>query len=321
MVRRLLQSIGVVLPLVITGTAARAAWPERPIKLVVPYPPGGVSDALARQVAHMIEKDLGQPIVVENKPGAGSNIGSEIVAKAKPDGYTILLASSANVLNMYLYKSLPYNTFKDFQPVSLLADAPNVLVVNSGFSAKNVQELIALAKEKPDGVAYASAGYGSPAHLSAELFDLQAHVKMRHIPYKGAGPAMADVMAGHVPVMFTNIAAVLPGVQAGKIRVLATGGIARWKDFPQVPTVAESGLPGYEAGAWYGLALPAATPAEIAERLQKALNAARGPAAKEEILKLGAIPVVSDAAALKARIESERAQYEKLVKDADLKVE
>lgn len=321
MVHRLLRSISVVLPLVITGTAATAAWPERPIKLVVPYPPGGVSDALARQVAHMIEKDLGQPIVVENKPGAGSNIGSEIVAKAKPDGYTILLASSANVLNMYLYKSLPYNTFKDFQPVSLLADAPNVLVVNSGFPAKNVQELIALAKEKPDGIAYASAGYGSPAHLSAELFDLQARVKMRHIPYKGAGPAMADVMAGHVPVMFTNIAAVLPGVQAGKIRVLATGGTARWRDFPQVPTVAESGLPGYEAGAWYGLALPAATPAEVAERLQKALNAARDPAAKEEILKLGATPVVSDAAALKARIEGERVQYEKLVKDADLKVE
>lgn len=301
--------------------AAQDKWPERPIKLVVPYPPGGISDALARHVARLIEKDLRQPVVVENRSGSGSNIGSDFVAKAPADGYTLLLGSSANAVNMSLYPKMPYDTQRDFAPVSLLADVPNVLVVNAAFPAKTVGELIAQAKKNPNGLDYASAGSGSPAHLSAELFNRMAGVQIRHVPYKGAGPAITDVMAGHVPMMFTNLAAVFAGVDNGKLRLLATGGATRWPAFPNVPTVAEAGVPGYEASAWYGLLVPAATPPAIVARIHAALAGVRSPESLEAIRKLGAEPVVSTPEALKTRLDSELRTYAKLIKESGITAE
>jgi tripartite-type tricarboxylate transporter receptor subunit TctC len=300
---------------------AEDKWPQRPVRLIVPYPPGGVADALARHVGRILEKDLGQPVVIENRGGAGSNIGSEQVARSTPDGYTLLLGSSANTVNMSLYRKLNYDTMRDLEPVSLLAEVPNVLVVNSAFPPKSVAELIALAKKKPNGFDYASAGSGSPAHLAAEQFNRLAGVQIRHVAYKGAGPAISDVMAGHVPMMFTNLSAVSGGIEAGKLRLLGVGGQKRWPAFPDVPTIAEAGVPGYDASAWYGIMAPAGTPAPIVARIQKALAGARTPASFEAMRRQGAEPVVSTPEVLKARLESEMKTYAKLIKETGITVE
>src|SRR5688572_24789496 len=316
-----LAALAAVVALAGQAASAQDKWPERPVRLVVPYPPGGIADALGRHVARILEKDLGQPVVVENKGGAASNIGSDMVAKSAPDGYTILLGSSANSVNMSLYRKMAYDTQRDLAPVSLLAEVPNVLVVNAAFPAKSVGELIAMAKKSPDELTYASAGSGSPAHLAAEQLTRLAGVRIRHIPYKGAGPAMIDVVAGRVPMMFTNIAAVQGGVEAGRLRILGTGTTARWPGFPDTPTIAEGGVPGYEAGAWYGLMVPAGTPAAVVARLQRALAGVRTPESLDTIRKLGADPVVSAPEVLKSRIESEIRGYAKLIKEAGLAVD
>ena len=278
--------------------AAQDRWPQKPVRLVVPY-----------------------PVVVENKGGAGSNVGSDAVAKSQPDGYTILLGSSANVVNMVLYRKMTYDTFRDLVPVTLLADVPNVLVVPASFPAKSVAELVDSAKKRPDGLTYASAGSGSPAHLAAEKFIRMSGLSIRHVPYKGAGPAMVDVIAGRVDMMFTNIAAVQGGIEAGKLRLLATGGSSRWPSFPDVPTIAEAGVPGYEASAWYGLMLPTGTPAAVLERLQRALTKVRSPESMDVIRKLGAEPIVSSPDALRARMDSELKSYSALIKALNLSVE
>lgn len=301
------------------GASAQGSWPERPIRLVVPYPAGGVADAIARHVGRIMEQDLGQAIVIENKGGAGSNIGSADVAKAPPDGYTMLLASSANAVNMFLYKSLTYDTKRDLAPVSLIADVPNVLVVNADEPYKTVKDLISAAGS--GDIAYASAGAGSPAHLAAEMFVRAAEIKMRHVAYRGAAPAINDVIGGHVPVMFTNLASVFGGLDSGKLRLLAVCSQQRWPALPDVPTISESGLPGYEAGAWYGLMVPAKTPPAVRGRLQKALAVVRSPESLAQIRKLGAEPVVSSPEALSSRIEIELASYAKLVQAMGLKVE
>lgn len=303
------------------SVCAEKAWPQKPIKLIVPYPAGAVSDFLGRQAANVMSQELGQPVVVENKPGAGTNIGSENVAKAAPDGYTLLLASTTNSVNMTLFPKMTYDTLKDLAPVSILANVPNWLVVNTNFPAKNVSELIAYAKQKPGEVAYASAGPGSPAHLAAEQFNRMAGVKLRNIAYKGASPAITDVMAGHVPVMFTNYAAVRGAVDAGRVRVLATGGATRWPSMPNVPTVAESGVAGYEAGAWYGLMAPAGTPPEIIAKINRALAGLRSPAMEESFLKQGAELVLSTPDEMKQKIQAEIPYFAKLIKDAGITIE
>jgi tripartite-type tricarboxylate transporter receptor subunit TctC len=233
----------------------------------------------------------------------------------------MLMGSSANAVNMSLYRSVAYDTMRDLVPVSLLADVPNVLVVNAALPVKTVGELIDFAKKQPDELAYASAGPGSPAHLAAELFNRLAGVRMRHVAYRGAGPAVTDVIAGHVPLMFTNLAAVFGGIESGKLRLLGVGGKTRWPQFPDVPTIAEAGVPGYEAGAWYGLMVPAGTPGEIVARLQQSLEHVRTPAAMQEIGKLGARPVISSAADLQARLEAEIKAYAKLIKEIGIAVE
>ncbi|MGE0796744.1 MAG: Bug family tripartite tricarboxylate transporter substrate binding protein [Lautropia sp.] len=322
MIRRSILILCAFASCLATGhAAAQAKWPERPVRLVVPYPPGGISDALGRMVGRSLEKDLGQPVVVENKPGAGSNIGSEFVAKSAPDGYTILLGSSANSVNMSLYRKLGYDTARDFAPVSLLADVPNVLVVNAAFPARSVAELVDMARKQPDELSFASAGSGSPAHLAAEQFNRLAGIKLRHIAYKGAGPAITDVMAGHVPIMFTNLSAVFGGIESGKLRLLAVGGKTRWPSFPDVPTVAEAGVPGYEASAWYGLMVPTGTPAAVTARLQQALAGVRTPDVLEAIRKQGAEPVVSPPEFLAARVAAELKAFATLVRETGITTE
>jgi len=253
--------------------AAQGSYPSRPIKLMVPYPPGGGADLLARSVSDKLGEALGQTIVVENKPGANGIIGTDAVAKAAPDGYTLLLGNiGPNAINQPLYPNLPYDCVKDFAPVGQMATTAHILAVHPSVPAHNVKELIALAKASPDKLSYASTGIGGSPHLAGELFDLLAGVKMHHIPYKGASPANADLIGGQVQLVFNTLPPLLPQVKAGRVRALAVTSARRVATLPDLPTIAESGVPGYDVSTWYGLLAPAGTPREVVARLNTELN-------------------------------------------------
>jgi tripartite-type tricarboxylate transporter receptor subunit TctC len=249
-------------------------YPTKPVKVVVPYPPGGPTDIVARVVSQKLSEQMGQQFIVENRPGAGGNIGAEAVAKSPADGYTLLVATTAHAINPSLFKSLGYNLVKDFAPVSQLTSGPLVIVANPSLPAKNVKELIALAKAKPGTLNYASSGNGQSTHLSAELFGTMAGVKMNHIPYKGSAPALTDVMGGQASLMFDTMLSAMPQVKNGKLKAIAVTSATRSPAAPDVPTVAESGLPGYEAIAWNGLLAPAGTPPEVVNKLNAELKKA-----------------------------------------------
>ncbi|WP_455287207.1 tripartite tricarboxylate transporter substrate binding protein [Cupriavidus necator] len=262
------------LALYVAAPAAHAqAWPSKPIRLVVPYPPGGPTDIVARVVGQKLSDKLGQPLVVENRPGAGGNIGAEAVAKAAPDGFTLLVATTAHAINMTLFSKPGYDTRKDFAPVSLLTRGPLVLVTAPGTPASNVAELIALAKAKPGQVTFASSGNGQSTHLAAELFNSMAGIRMTHVPYKGSAPALTDVMGGQATVMFDTMLSAMPFVRDGKLKALAVTGAARSPAAPDTPTVAQAGLPGYEPSAWNALLAPAGTPPVVLNTLSAALKA------------------------------------------------
>ncbi|MEC3768391.1 MULTISPECIES: tripartite tricarboxylate transporter substrate binding protein [Cupriavidus] len=248
------------------------SFPARPIRLVVPYPPGGPTDIVARVVGQKLSDRLGQPLVVENRPGAGGNIGAETVARAAPDGYTLLVATTAHAINMTLFRKPGYDTRKDFAPVSLLTRGPLVLVTAPATPAGNVAELIALARARPGQVTFASSGNGQSTHLAAELFNSMAGVRMTHVPYKGSAPALTDVMGGQATVMFDTMLSAMPFVRDGKLRALAVTGAARSPAAPDTPTIAQSGLPGYEATAWNALLAPAGTPPAVLDTLGTALK-------------------------------------------------
>jgi len=268
--------------------AAAQAFPTRPIRLVVTYPPGGGADLMARLIAPKMGETLGQPVVVENKPGASGQIGAGEVARAAPDGYTIMLDAANHAVNPSLYAQLPYDADKAFQPISLLVRFPNMLVVNPAFPAKDVQGLIAAAKAKPGTVAFASSGNGSAQHLAGELFRQKAGVDMTHIPYKGGGPALNDVIGGQVPVFFANMASGLPHVKGGKLRALAVTGTKRSPALPDAPTMAEAGLAGYEVYEWNAVFAPAGTPAPVIARLADAIaKAMQSQDVRERVESLG----------------------------------
>ncbi|MGJ7579550.1 tripartite tricarboxylate transporter substrate binding protein [Variovorax sp. RHLX14] len=270
--RHLLAAAGVALSLVLPTIAQAQGYPTKPVKLVVPYPPGGPTDIVARLVAQKLSEQMGQPVVIDNRPGAGGNPGAEMVARSAADGYTLVVATTAHAINPSLFKNLGYSLSKDFVPISQLTSGPLVIVANPGLPANDVAELIALAKSKPGELNFASSGNGQSTHLSAELFASMAGVKMNHIPYKGSAPALTDTMGGQTQLMFDTMLSAMPHVKAGKLKALAVTSGTRSPVAPDLPTVAESGLSGYEAIAWNGLLAPAGTPPEVVSRLSAELK-------------------------------------------------
>ena len=307
----------------VTMAAAQDAFPTRPVSLVIPFPAGGSTDLVGRIVAEKMSSLLGQQIVVDNRGGAGGNVGSAAVAKAEPDGYTILMGTVAtHAINPALYKKMPYDPVADFAPVSLLVVVPNVLVVNPDFPAQNVQELIALAKEKPGELSYASSGNGTPLHLSGELFKSMAGVDIVHVPYKGAGPALIDVMGGHVPIMFDNLPSSTEHIKAGKLRGLAVTTAERAPSMPDLPTVAESGLPGYETYTWNALFAPAGTPPEVIAKLNEAaVQAVADPQVQAKLKDVGASVVGSTPEQLAAHVQAELAKWAPVVKASGAQID
>jgi len=245
----------------------QAQYPEKPLRFILPFPPGGGTDTLGRVIGQKLSDMLGQQVVMDNRPGAGANLGAEIAAKSPPDGYTLFMGNVAHTINVSLYSRLNYDLARDFAPVTLLASTPNILVVHPSLPVKSVKELIALAKAQPGRLDYASSGSGSSSHLAAELFDNMAGVKMTHVPYKGGGPAVIALISGQVSVGFATTPSVISYVKAGKLRGLAVTGAHRSPAIPGLPTISEAGVPGYEAGTWYGLLVPSGTPKEIIARL------------------------------------------------------
>ncbi|MBB4223423.1 tripartite tricarboxylate transporter substrate binding protein [Variovorax guangxiensis] len=322
---RLLRAV----PLALAGAAllmgslgAHAqAWPSKPVRLVVSYPPGGTVDAVARIVAPRLSAKLGQPVVIDNRGGAGGAIGGDLVAKSAPDGYTVLLDASNHAQNPALRK-MPFDTLRELAPVSLLVKVPNVLVVNPSAPFKSVADLIAQAKAKPGGINYASSGKGSAQHLAGELFASMAGVQMTHVAYKGGGPALTDVMSGHVPVFFASLASSMPFIKDGKLRPLAVTGKAHAPALPQLPTVAEAGLPGYEVYEWNAVFVPAGTPAPLAERLSKEFAAAlKDPEVRGRLEALGAEVIGSSPAELDSFRRAEIAKWTKLAKDNKIQLD
>jgi tripartite-type tricarboxylate transporter receptor subunit TctC len=288
--RRLTIIVLALLALTAPGVAQN--YPERVVRIINPYPPGGSVDVMARILAQKLSDDLGQQFIVENRAGGGGNTGSDFVAKAEPDGYTLLFTAPGPLtVNQTLYSKLSFDPAKDFAPIALFATAPIVLIVNPAVPANDVRELIALAKKEPGKINFASAGNGTTNHLSGELFKSMAQIDIVHVPYRGAGPAMNDLVGGHVQMFFDLMPVVLPQIAAGKVRALANAGIKRPAALPNVPTVAEQGLPGFDASSWYGLVAPAKTPEPVLAKLRDAVaKALKAPDMVARIHELGSEP-------------------------------
>jgi len=308
----------------IAATCASAQnYPNKPIRLVVPFPAAGTTDILARDVGQRLTQVLGQSVVVDNRAGAAGNIGSDIVAKSAPDGYTLLMCTvSTHAINPGLYSKLPYDHVKDFAPVILVARVPNVLEVNPGVPVNSVADLIKLAKEKPGQINFASSGSGTSIHLSGELFKTMAGVDMVHVPYKGSAPAVTDLVGGQVQVMFDNLPSSLAQIKAGKLRAVAVTSAQRAPALPNVPTIAESGLPGFEATSWFGVLAPAGTPPEIIRRLNAEIDKwLQSPEGKEKLLAQGAVPAGGSPDEFAVYIRSETDKWAKVIKASGAKVD
>ncbi|ESJ24535.1 ABC transporter substrate-binding protein [Cupriavidus sp. HPC(L)] len=305
------------------SASAAEAFPSKPIRLIVPFTPGGTTDILARLVAQKTGEALGQPMVVENRPGAGGNIGAEAAARSAADGYTLLMGTlGTQVTNQFIYPRMPYDSAKDFAPVTLVANSPNVLLVNSTLPANSIGDLIALARREPGKINYASTSTGGSPHLSGELLSMMAGVKMQHVPYKGAAPAMTDLLAGQVNLMFDNLPSALAQIQGGKIKALAVTGVKRASVLPSVPTVRESGLPDYEVNSWFGLLAPAGTPPERVRQLQQAVDKVLAmPDVRKRIQELGAEPGGEGSAAFAAQIKADTDKWARVIRSAGIKAQ
>ena len=312
-----------ILALLLAAPAARAAdaYPSRPIHLIIPFPPGGSNDVVGRVFAAALGDKLGQTVVVENRSGAGGVVGTELASKAARDGYTLLVISLAHAVNPWLYK-LNYDPIKAFAPIGIMASGTNVLSVNPTLPVHSVKELVALAKQKPGELNYASAGIGSFQHLGGELFKLDAGVNIVHVPFRGGGPAMLDVIAGNTKVMFSSLVQTTPYVKSGQLRALGTGGAKRSPVLPDIPTIAEAGVPGYQATNWWGIIAPAGTPKEIIDRVHAALAAAQDSPDTQKLLESeGADIVRMSSEEFGAFMVSEMAKWGKVVKESGIKAQ
>src|SRR5713101_1360687 len=298
-------------------------YPSKPIRLIVPFAAGGGNDNVARLVGKHISGSLGQPLVIDNRPGAGGVLGAEVAAKSAPDGYTLFLGGvGSHAINPNLHERLPYDPVKDFAPVALLASAPLILVVHPSVPAGSIREFIAFARSKPGELNYASNGNGSSSHLAAVMFEVMADAAMVHVPYKGLSPALTDLLSGRVQLMFSSVVAILPHIKAGKLRSLAVTGSKRLSSMPELPTVAESGLIGYEASSWYGVLAPAGTPKEIIARLNaETVKALEQPEVRNSLLAEGAEPIGGPPEKFAAHIKSENERLGKLIRDAKIRLE
>jgi tripartite-type tricarboxylate transporter receptor subunit TctC len=303
--------------------AAASDYPSKPIKFIIPYPPGGPTDAMARLIQVPLQAKLQQPVIIDNRPGAGGNIGTDFVAKAPADGYTILLAASGPMaVNKTLYRSIPFDSQKDFAPIIQISAFPLVLEVHPSVPANNIKQFLALAKDKPTDLGFASAGNGTPQHLAGELFNTATGLKLQHIPYKGAGPALIDVLGGHVKVMFDILGSSVQYIKTSKLRPLAVTTASRSPALPDVPTMAEAGLPGYDISGWHGIAAPAATPKPIIAQLNKTINEIfADPEFRKRWEELGTPIVGGTPEAFGALVKSDTVKLGKLVKDAGVTVD
>lgn len=302
--------------------ALAQAYPNKPIRVIVPFPPGGSTDFLARIVGQKLTSAWGQQIIIDNKPGAGGTLGAAEAARAAPDGYTLLMGAVHHEIATSVYAKLPYDFQKDFAPITVVAIVPNVLVVNPAIPANSVKELIAYAKANPGKLTYGSAGMGTAHHLIGEQFNMLAGVDILHVPYKGSSPAVADLVAGQVSIMYDTVASCLPHVKAGKLRTLAVATAKRSASLPDVPTIAEAALPGFEVTTWFGFLAPAKTPPEIVNRLNaEIVKILAMPDVKERLLASGSEPVSSSPEELDAFVRSEISRWAKVIKAAGVTAE
>ena len=317
----LLKTAGVLLAL--TTAAAAQQYPTKPVRLIIPFPPGGSNDVVGRLIGAQLSERLGRQVIIDNRAGAGGVIGTEIAANAPKDGYTLLVVSIAHAVNPWLYDLKGrYDPIKSFTPVAILAAGPNVLVVNPSLPVNNVKDLIALAKKEPGKLGWASAGVGSFQHLGGALFEVQAGVKFLHVPFKGGGPAMIDVVGGHNKVMFSSLVQTTPQIQSGKLKALGVGGEKRSPILPDVPTIAEAGVPGYAAVNWWGIVAPAGVPQPIIDRLRKELEAVQdSKVVLDQFAKEGADVVKMSQAEFGTYMGTEMAKWEKVVKESGMKAQ
>ena len=307
----------------LSSSAWADSYPSKPIRLIVPFAPGGVTDTGARVVAEKLSERLGQQVVVDNKPGASGNIGTQLAATAAPDGYTLVVGFDGTmVVNPHVYKKVPFDTLKDFAPISKIGDAALIIVTHPSVPVKDLQSLIAYSKSTPGGVSYGSAGTGSTPHLAGELLKVKTGANFEHVPYKGGGQAMADVVGGTLPMLYTAVAGAYQFVQRGQVKAIAVSTAKRLPSLPNVPTVAESGVPGFVVNSWIGILAPAKTPQPIIDRLQKELNAVvHSPETKERLASLGIESSGNTPAEFRAEIETDLKKYADVVKTANIRVD
>lgn len=305
----------------LSTSAAAQTYPTRPVSIVVPFPAGGTTDVLARALGQELAKKLGQPVIVENKPGAGATLGADYVSKAKPDGYMLLMGAVHHTIATSVYKNLNYDFQKSFEPVSTVALVPNILVVNPKLPAKNVQELLEQARKVPGKLTFGSNGVGTGQHLIGAQFQQTGDVTLLHVPYKGSGPLTTDLLGGQIDMSFDTITPVLPHIKSGKLRALAVTTDKRSEALPDVPTMQEAGLKGFNMGTWFGVLAPASTPADVLDRLNTAMvDIIHSPEFGKKMLDIGAVPIGDSRAQMAERIKTDTESYAKLVKQANVVV-
>jgi tripartite-type tricarboxylate transporter receptor subunit TctC len=319
----MLKNILLILVLLIQTPLLHAAYPDRPIRLIVAYPPGGGTDIIARLIAPELSKRLGQTITIENRGGASGNMGTEVAVNSAPNGYTLLMGNiGPNAINVSIFKKLPYHPEKDLAPISLVAITPNILVANNNLPVKSIADLIAFAKSSPGKINYPSAGAGTSSHLAGVLFSSIAQVDMVHVPYKGGGLAMNDLLGGQVDIFFATMPAAMPFIKSGKLKTLAVTSEKRSVVLPNVPTIAESGMPGYSASTWYGIYAPKGTPADIVQKIHEAtVEVLKIPELREQLIQRGFEPIGNTPEQFASFISSEITKWAKVVKIAGIEPE